>query len=108
MKNSIKEPRPLICTEITYFFSFSLNHDDFTLEGNIQTMKSKDVDIYPIHNRVKFCLNAFTCFYQPISIRIINEKIILQICKNQFGENIFPQNLPCSFRIRLKKLWAIS
>ena len=60
MKNSIKEPRPLIIyTEITsVFFRFLLNHDDFTFEGNMQTMKNKDVDIYPIHNRVKFCLNA--------------------------------------------------
>ena len=48
MKNSIKEPRPLIIyTEITsVFFRFLLNHDDFTFKGNIQTMKSKDVDIY--------------------------------------------------------------
>ena len=45
-------------------------------------MKSKDVDIYPIHNRVKFCLNALTCFYQPVSIRIIDKNFILQICKN--------------------------
>ena len=82
MKNSIKEPRPLILEVFQSFFSFLLNHDDFTLEGNIQTMKSKDVDIYSIHNRFKFFLNALTCFYQPVSIRIIDEKFILQICKN--------------------------
>ena len=51
-------------------------------------MKSKDVDIYPIHNRVKFCLNALTCFYQPVSTRIIDKNLIHPTNMEKLKKNV--------------------